>query len=139
MIDAGVIDQDSPSIPNLTPMSVTLLTVLADGESQGGCGFSVYAQIAPSEIPAKYMEDLEDELQKPTGRWTVKRPPLKLNGVLLSRECGILYNLHDAEGLRYGFNVSCLGTQLSACLKVSVVLSEGCHMSERSVLTQSVY
>jgi hypothetical protein len=83
MIDAGVIDQDS-----------------TNGELQGGCGFSVYAQIAPSEIPAKDMEDLEDELQKPTGRWTVKRPPLKLNGVLLSRECGILYNLHDAEGLR---------------------------------------
>lgn len=83
MIDAGVIDQDS-----------------TNGESRGGCGFSVYAQIAPSEIPVKDMEDLEDELQKPTGRWTVKRPPLKLNGVLLSRECGILYNLHDAEGLR---------------------------------------
>ncbi|KAG2071545.1 hypothetical protein BDR04DRAFT_1098008 [Suillus decipiens] len=83
MIDAGVIDQDA-----------------TNGESQEGCSFSVYAQIAPSEIPIEDMEDLEDELQKPTGRWTVKRPPLKLNGVLLSRECGILYNFHDAEGLR---------------------------------------
>jgi hypothetical protein len=75
--------------------------VLADGESQGGCGFSVYAQIMPSEISAHDMKDLEDELQTPTGKRTVKRPPLKLNGVLLSRECGILYRLHDAEGLRY--------------------------------------
>lgn len=83
LINAGVIDQE-----------------LTNGESQGGCGFSVYAQIAPSEISVKDMEDLEDELQKPTGRWTVKRPPLKLNGMLLSRECGILYKLHDTEGLR---------------------------------------
>lgn len=105
MIDAGVIDQDSTSMPNPPPVSITFLIVPADGESRGGCGFSVYAQIAPSEIPVKDMEDLEDELQKPTGRWTVKRPPLKLNGVLLSRECGILYNLHDAEGLRYDVNV----------------------------------
>jgi len=74
--------------------------VLADGEPQGGCGFSVYMQIVPSEISMYDMDDLEDELQTPTGRHTVSRPPLKLNGVLLSRECGILYRLHDAEGLR---------------------------------------
>ena len=74
---------------------------LADGESQGGCGFSVYAQIVPSEMSMHDMEDPEDELQTPTGRRTVKRPPLILNGVLLSQECGILYHLHDAEGLRY--------------------------------------
>ena len=105
MIDAGVIDQESTSGLNFHVVCQTF-NLLAGGELQGGCGFSVYAQIVPSEIPVEDMEDLEEELQRPTGRRTVKRPPLKLNGVLLSRECGILYSLHDTEGLRYGLNVS---------------------------------
>jgi len=65
-----------------------------------GCGFVVHLQIEPSSISAYLMEDLEDELQKPTGKWTAKRPPLRLNGMLVSRECGLLYRLHDADGLR---------------------------------------
>jgi hypothetical protein len=68
---------------------------------QTGCGFLVYAQIEHSKISEEVMHDLEDELQKPTGKWTVDRPPLRVNGVLMSRECGLLYRLHDAEGLRY--------------------------------------
>ncbi|KAG1723246.1 uncharacterized protein EDB91DRAFT_1240120 [Suillus paluster] len=105
LIDAGVIDQES-----------------TNGESQGGCGFSVYAQIAPSEISVKDMEDLEDELQKPTGRWTVKRPPLKLNGVLLSRECGILYKLHDTEGLSLLIRVFCSDAGISAFVYLAQLL-----------------
>ncbi|KAF8433251.1 hypothetical protein L210DRAFT_3623175 [Boletus edulis BED1] len=84
LIDAGVIDQDSSQ----------------GGNPDTGCGFLVHAQIEPSSIPAHLMQDIEDELQKPTGKWTAKRPPLRLNGMLVSRECGLLYHLHDADGLR---------------------------------------
>ncbi|KAG6374644.1 hypothetical protein JVT61DRAFT_4009 [Boletus reticuloceps] len=83
LIDAGVIDQDSSQ----------------GGNPDTGCGFLVHAQIEPSSIPAHLMQDIEDELQKPTGKWTAKRPPLRLNGMLVSRECGLLYHLHDADGL----------------------------------------
>lgn len=71
------------------------------GNLETGCGFVVHAQIEPSPVSADFMQDLEDELQKPTGKWTTKRPPLRLNGMLVSRECGLLYHLRDANGLRY--------------------------------------
>ncbi|OAX43199.1 hypothetical protein K503DRAFT_853458 [Rhizopogon vinicolor AM-OR11-026] len=107
MIDAGIIEQESTG-----------------GESQGGCGFSVYAQIVPSEISMHDMEDLEAELQTPTGRRTVNRPPLKLNGVLLSKECGILYRLHDAEGLRSQsfFRKVATYAGISACVYLAQLL-----------------
>ncbi|KAG8214982.1 hypothetical protein J3R82DRAFT_8385 [Butyriboletus roseoflavus] len=84
MIDAGVVESDLPQ----------------GSHPETGCGFVVHAQIEPSPISGNFMQDLEDELQKPTGQWTVKRPPLRLNGMLVSRECGLLYHLHDADGLR---------------------------------------
>ncbi|KAF9219800.1 hypothetical protein BS17DRAFT_788799 [Gyrodon lividus] len=84
MVDAGIIDQESSG----------------GSDIQNGCGFLVYAQIEPSKISGDVMHDLEDELQKPTGKWMADRPPLRMNGVLMSRECGLLYRLHDAEGLR---------------------------------------
>jgi hypothetical protein len=73
---------------------------ITGGVPETGCGFVVHAQIEPSSISAYLMQDLEDELQKPTGKWTAKRPALRLNGMLVSRECGLLYRLHDADGLR---------------------------------------
>ena len=73
-----------------------------------GCEFVVHVQIEPSSISAHLMQVLEDELQKPTGMWTAQRPPLRLNGMFVSPHCGILYRLHDAEGLRYGKESVCL-------------------------------
>ncbi|KAI6149334.1 hypothetical protein BKA82DRAFT_995402 [Pisolithus tinctorius] len=46
------------------------------------------------------MIDVESELQSPMGKWTPNVFPLRVNGVLLSRECGVLYQFHHAEGLR---------------------------------------
>ncbi|KIO00180.1 hypothetical protein M404DRAFT_1004110 [Pisolithus tinctorius Marx 270] len=46
------------------------------------------------------MIDVESELQSPTGKWTLNVFPLHVNGVLLSRECGVLYRFYHAEGLR---------------------------------------
>lgn len=47
------------------------------------------------------MQELEEEVQRPTGRSTVKPPNLSVRGVLISRECGLLYEVGDTEGLRY--------------------------------------
>ncbi|KAL4066048.1 hypothetical protein V8B97DRAFT_1864919 [Scleroderma yunnanense] len=85
MIDAGVIDQESSD---------------SNSGIHGNCGFLVFAQIEPSMISEELMRDVESELQKPTGKWTPEVFPLRMNGVLISRECGILYRLHNAVGLR---------------------------------------
>ncbi|EGO20800.1 hypothetical protein SERLADRAFT_442156 [Serpula lacrymans var. lacrymans S7.9] len=85
MIDQGIIDQDSNNDDN-------------SGKSK--CGFTLYSQIEPSQVPEQLMDELEEELQRPTGKWTVKSPKLTLNGVLLSKECGILYHINNTEGLR---------------------------------------
>ena len=45
------------------------------------------------------MKELEGELQNPTGITTVSRPELRMNAVLMSKECGILLEMHDAVGL----------------------------------------
>lgn len=47
------------------------------------------------------MQELESEIQKPTGISTVAPPKLSISGVLLSKECGIMYELKNTEGLRY--------------------------------------
>lgn len=46
------------------------------------------------------MRELEEELQHPTGATTVRRPKFIMHGVLLSRECGIMYEVKSTEGLR---------------------------------------
>ncbi|KAH7913824.1 hypothetical protein BJ138DRAFT_1145081 [Hygrophoropsis aurantiaca] len=84
MIDAGIIDQDATEEDSAFP----------------ACGFGMYAQIEPSMISKELMQELEEELQRPTGKHTLEFPKLSLNGVLLSKECGILYRLHNTEGLR---------------------------------------
>jgi transmembrane E3 ubiquitin-protein ligase len=52
------------------------------------------------------MLELEDELQTPTGVSTIKTPKLALGGVLISTECGIMYEIMNTEGLRFGNFVS---------------------------------
>ena len=46
------------------------------------------------------MQELEEELQNPTGISTVATPNLNINGVLLSKECGVMLRISDTEGLR---------------------------------------
>ncbi len=47
------------------------------------------------------MKELEDEIDNPTGITTVRPPEMKLTGVLISKNCGILYELPDIDGLKY--------------------------------------
>ena len=46
------------------------------------------------------MEELESEFEEPTGISTVKAPDFALEGVLLSQDCGILYEIKHAEGVQ---------------------------------------
>ncbi|KAF8636386.1 hypothetical protein AX17_003568 [Amanita inopinata Kibby_2008] len=84
LIDAGVVDSDSSQ----------------DDSPKATCPFTLYAQIRPVAIPVTLMQDLEVEVQRPTGATTVKAPKLSIDGILISRDCGILYRIVDTEGLR---------------------------------------
>ncbi|KAG6850568.1 hypothetical protein H0H93_011767 [Arthromyces matolae] len=84
LIDAGIIDQDSSS----------------DDPPKSSCPFTFYAQLQPVNAPEYLMQELEDELQKPTGIWTISPPKLVANGLLVSKECGVMFEMNDTEGLR---------------------------------------
>ena len=47
------------------------------------------------------MKELEEEIEKPTGIWTVRPPELKLEGVLVSQDCGVLLRFKETTGLKY--------------------------------------
>ncbi|KAF5383788.1 hypothetical protein D9615_003714 [Tricholomella constricta] len=84
LIDAGIIDQDSSS----------------DEPPKSSCPFTFYAQIHPVTVPEYLMQELEDEIQKPTGVWTIDPPKLSVTGLLVSKECGIMFEVNETEGLR---------------------------------------
>ena len=62
------------------------------------------------------MKELEEEIEKPTGIWTVRPPELKLEGVLVSQDCGVLLRFKETTGLKcvpYQSRVQC--TNKPAC------------------------
>ena len=54
------------------------------------------------------MVELEAELDNPTGLSTVRAPPLVLDAVLVSKNCGILIEMRDAKGLKLVFSMTIL-------------------------------
>ena len=64
------------------------------------CSFRFFAQLEASSVPKELMEELEHEYEEPTGISTVKAPELSLDGVLLSQNCGILYEVQHVVGLQ---------------------------------------
>jgi transmembrane E3 ubiquitin-protein ligase len=47
------------------------------------------------------MHDVEEELLRPTGVATTPVPMMNINGVLISRECAIVLEIKNTEGMRY--------------------------------------
>ncbi|KIL69438.1 hypothetical protein M378DRAFT_69521 [Amanita muscaria Koide BX008] len=85
LIDAGVVDSDTSN---------------NDETQKTACRFALYAQLKPVLVPAVLMQELEEETINPTGSATIKMPELSIDGILVSKECGILYEIHNTEGLR---------------------------------------
>lgn len=76
--------------------------LLADAEPPGSsCSFRFFGQIEPSNVPQYLLQELEDEMDTPTGINTIHPPQMKLRGVLVSKDCGILYELPEIQGLKY--------------------------------------
>ncbi|KAJ7504432.1 hypothetical protein B0H11DRAFT_516924 [Mycena galericulata] len=83
LIDAGVIEQESSF----------------DEVSKTSCPFALYAVLDPVNVSERLLRELEEETQRPVGIWTVRPPPLSISGMLMSKECGILYEFHKTEGV----------------------------------------
>ncbi|KAI0343001.1 hypothetical protein BDW22DRAFT_1356560 [Trametopsis cervina] len=71
-----------------------------DENPKTSCSFKFFGQVIPSTVPLSLLQELEDEINNPTGISTVKPPDMKINGLLISRNCGILYELPQMEGLK---------------------------------------
>lgn len=74
---------------------------MTDETPKTGCSFKFFGQIHASRVPLYLLKELEDEIDNPTGITTVRPPEMKLTGVLISKNCGILYELPDIDGLKY--------------------------------------
>jgi hypothetical protein len=88
----------SSPIPTVSPVASEADLELSAPASH--CAFHIYGQMAPANISAEDMAELEDETMEPTGRHVARRPPMLVDFVLLSRECGVLIRVERAEGLR---------------------------------------
>ena len=101
LIEAGVVDSDSSSNGWLITLSMrTLVYHISDDTPKTACRFAVFAQIRPVPVPETLMQELEEEIKHPTGSSTITIPKLSIDGVMISKECGILYQIEDTEGLR---------------------------------------
>lgn len=74
---------------------------LLDERQRTSCPFALYLQLNPVPVPESLMREIEDELQNPTGIRTLPPPKNSINGLFLSKECGILYELTNTEGMRF--------------------------------------
>lgn len=76
-----------------------------DGEvdvpAETHCHFHLYGQLAPSPISENEMLLLESEMRTPTGVYTPTRPPVLMDAVLLSKNCGLLYQANHLKGMKY--------------------------------------
>ncbi len=77
------------------------IVIPADDSPKTKCSFKLFAQLDASSVPKELMEELEREFDEPTGITTVKAPELSLQGVLMSQNCGILYEIKHAVGVQY--------------------------------------
>ncbi|KAL1942983.1 hypothetical protein VTO73DRAFT_4654 [Trametes versicolor] len=84
-IDAGLFEQDSAE---------------ADDSPKTKCSFQLFAQLEQTNVPKDLMDELESEIDEPTGITTVNAPELVFDGVLLSQNCSILYEIKHTVGVQ---------------------------------------
>ena len=73
---------------------------IEDESPKTKCLFRLFGQLNATTVPKDLMDELESEFDEPTGITTVKAPELSLDAVLLSQDCGILYEIKHAVGVQ---------------------------------------
>lgn len=97
-----------------------MLYLYPDEASKTLCPFSLYITLNPVKVPEKLLREYEEEIQRPAGIWTVSPPPMSISGLLMSKECGILYEFHKAEGVR---SVSYVASSINTISLLSLQLA----------------
>ena len=82
-----------------------------DDSPKTKCSFRLFAQLAASNVPKELMDELESEFDEPTGITTIRAPELSLEGVLLSQDCGMLYEIQHTIGVQYAIRLLLSCTQ----------------------------
>ena len=90
-----------PVWPDHSRCWAIILITPADETPKTKCSFKLFAQLNATSVPKELMEELEREFDEPTGISTIKAPELALEGVLLSQDCGILYEIRHTVGVQY--------------------------------------
>lgn len=119
-VNSGVFeDMSSQGMSVLHRQHLSCLTLVLDDSPKTKCSFQLFAQLVPSTIPREQMEELEREFEEPTGISTVRAPEFALEGVLLSQNCGMLYEIKHAEGVQtqrlYGKITTCASPSFHRC------------------------
>ncbi|KAI9063826.1 hypothetical protein FKP32DRAFT_1571123 [Trametes sanguinea] len=84
-VEAGAFDQESLD---------------TDDSPKTKCSFKLFAQLERTTVPKELMDELEKEIDEPTGITTVKTPELALDAVLLSQNCGMLFEMKHVVGVQ---------------------------------------
>ncbi|OSD00125.1 hypothetical protein PYCCODRAFT_1453440 [Trametes coccinea BRFM310] len=71
-----------------------------DDSPKTKCSFKLFAQLERTGVPKELMDELEKEIDEPTGITTVKTPELALDAVLLSQNCGMLLEMKHVVGVQ---------------------------------------
>jgi len=64
------------------------------------CPFQFFAQLDAVDMPEFFMKEYESEIQNPTGLRPLRPPKLSMKGVLVSKECGIMYEIGNVTSTR---------------------------------------
>lgn len=71
-----------------------------DDGPKSRCSFQFFGQTNPTDVPRHLMKELEDEIDNPTGISTVSRPNMFMEGVLISKNCGLLLEFKEVRGVK---------------------------------------
>jgi hypothetical protein len=62
------------------------------------CAFSFHGHMEPLHISQNIVDEYEREMKEPSGIPIPKLPPPSFDGILMSKECGILLELTKSSG-----------------------------------------
>jgi transmembrane E3 ubiquitin-protein ligase len=77
----------------------TLVESTTESVPKTSCVLSLFGQVAKTSIPEDALREVEAENQKPTGASVARAPGMHIDGVLISKGCGLAIEF-KADGIR---------------------------------------
>lgn len=70
------------------------------------CSFTLHGEMEAIHFPQVLIDEYERELRSPSGVPMKRVPPPRFNGVLVSKECGVLVEMETVVGKTYVVRVT---------------------------------